>query len=55
MCMSVLSVCISVQHVCAWYPQSSEEEVGSPRSGDSLWVLGIELLFSATESSALKH
>lgn len=42
MYMNVLSVCISVQHVCAWCPQSSEEEVGSPGSGDSLWVLGIE-------------
>ena len=33
MCMSILSVRISMHHMCAWYPQSSGEGTGSPGAG----------------------
>jgi hypothetical protein len=34
-CLSVfcLSVCLSVYHMCAWYPERSEEETGFPGTG----------------------
>lgn len=31
--MGVLPACISVHHMCVWYPRRTKESVGSPRTG----------------------
>lgn len=33
MCMTALPTYVSVDHMCAWCPQRSEESVGSPGTG----------------------
>lgn len=61
MCMTVLLEYLSVCHVCAWCPRSSEEYVWSPVIGvrDHLWAVmwvpGIELRSSIRTTSSLKH
>lgn len=33
MCMTAFPTYVSVDHMCAWCPQRSEESVGSPGTG----------------------
>lgn len=58
MWLSVLLACISVQHVCVWFPQRSQQGIESPGTGIlGSWepVLGMKSGSSAKATSTLPH
>ena len=49
-----LSACVSVYHVCAWFPKKLKGSTGYPGSGvTGDWVLGTKSGSSARAASAL--
>lgn len=59
MCVAVLFACVSVYHMCALCPQTSEKGIGflgnwrDRQLGGSQWILDIETWTSARVASAL--
>lgn len=52
--MSVLPVCIYVQHVHPWFLWSSEEAIASPGTEAMIvWMRGTEPMFSIKATGAL--
>lgn len=50
--MNVLPLCVSVHHICAWYPQRSKEGTSSPGTGV---IIGCETPWRCWELSGFFH